>query len=204
MKSLSFWTCFFGLLALILPFQNCSLYKSDGKKYLESEAIQIQTEEEEQSSEEEEESTTEKVTAQSGCSPYLSDRAAADIFEDENIELELRRDELTDRLICMISKRTDSSDGLDTAVCSISQEDLHLLHMGHSEALRDPQGELSGGSFGFISKTKLGTQLHFVGARQKGGEAARCSFSFEKDFDENSGLALERASLLVHEITTHL
>lgn len=176
----------------ITAFQNCSVYQSSGRKYVENgDAKRV-----------DDADPSGKPAA--ACEPYLNEAAASEamgVFSTTKMVLEPS----TQTASCVVSANEQSSSpSLDIAVCSISADNLQLLQNPPDQTMvLDPYGPLSRGSLGFSRKLPNGnTQFVFVGSSDSAMEAVACHFEFdtEADYQSHADSALEKSARLVHQI----
>lgn len=191
------------LLLLALPafifitaFQNCSVYKSSGRKYVENgDAKRV-----------DDADPSGKPSA--SCEPYINQAAASEVMGVYSTT-KMIFDENSQTPNCVISANDQSSaPSLDTAVCSISADNLQLLQNAPDQTMvLDPYGPLSQGSLGYSQKLANGsTQFMFVGSSDSAMEAVACHFVFDSaaDYQSHADQVLERAARLVHRIHDNL
>lgn len=182
----------------ITAFQNCSVYKSSGRKYVENgQAKQVHDQ------------NTKVSVALSGkssssCEPYIDEATASQAMGTFS-SLKLVFDSTSQSASCVISANEPSKvPALDIAVCSVSADNLMLLQNAPDQTMvLDPYGPLSQGSLGYSKKLSNGTtQFVFVGSSDSAMEAVACEFVFdsEADYLAHSDEALEKSSQLVHQI----
>ena len=107
------------LFIFIIPFQNCSIYKSEGRKVLEEQGQALIDAASSGISQNKDGLTFGKLT-RTDCLPFLSTTKASDFFSQSPMNLKLFYDEGADKLTCLISIESESSNGIETAICSIS------------------------------------------------------------------------------------
>src|SRR5687768_16216920 len=116
-----------GLLVDTSSFQNCSLYKSEGKKFFERNGVSYVRREEANARIREQQQQLAGTAPQSGepvqnnCEPSLT-RTDVEAAFGSGAEARLYFDELAQELACVLSANTESDAGLDSAVCTISED----------------------------------------------------------------------------------
>lgn len=183
------------LTLVLLPFQNCSLYKSEGRKFLEENGGDLLTEDL---------SSVSAGKPFSGCSPFLSSAAAQNIFQNPDVELKMSFEPVDNKYTCVVQDENQST------VCAISASQHGLLSEENKEIIADPHpdGALPGGSFGFVTVMASGkTLLQFVGGSAEAAPAVvHCTTSFAtmEEYQQQTQKALQRVSNLVHEIISKI
>lgn len=190
--------------ALLLPvfvfvsaFQNCSIHKSEGRKYVEDGRAKRAKDANLSLS-----SSSPAGKVNGSCEPYINDAAASEAMGVYS-STKLVFDQSNQSVSCVVSANEGSqTSALDVSVCSISAANLELLQNAPDQTtVLDPYGPLSRGSLGFSRKLSNGkTQFVFVGSSDSAMEAVACHFTFESDAEylSQSGEALERSARLVH------
>ena len=203
MKQLRQWLYIIPVFLFISAFQNCSVYKTSGRKFVEDgsakRAYDIQQGQSASTS-----ATGQTSKANSSCEPYVTNAAASAAMGVAS-STRLVLNESNDSVSCVVSTDSPSQEpALDVVACSISGENLELLQNAPDESMvLDPYGPLSRGSFGFSRVLANGsTQFVFVGSSDSALEAIACQFTFESQAEYLAlrDHAIEKSAMLVHKI----
>lgn len=197
-------TQFFGLLIvalfMMISFQNCTVYQSQGRKYIESNGVNSLS-----SSQQTSGAPSQKMTSlsETSCTPYLENNEARQVLNTQDVSLKLQHDPSNNSLLCTISKQQEPVSDIDFISCSISSENLFkIVQVDPNEKILDPHpnGELSGKSFGYIKNINQVPVLYFMGAIKSAPEAIECKIIFDNkaSLENQKVLAVERLSQFTH------
>lgn len=197
---------------VVLGYQNCSVYKSDGRQNLE-------------------------LLLNSGtkgsCLPFIDSNIAAIIMNDDVAaflslsppagsiaECRITAGSGTapiDRVVCGMSNAYSAianlgRDDAESIVRKSASEQIALLNQDPEdfiEVLEDYQSELSGGSFSYSYKVGDMVVLRFLGANQSSSVGVACYIVYPtteayEDTSTGRSEAHRRLSDLTHEIVEHL
>ncbi len=203
----------FTVALLILGYQNCSVYQSEGRQNLE---MLLNT------------------TTKGSCLPYLDSNIAAIIMQDDVTAFFSLTPPAGSVAECRIATSSDTTRGIDRVVCGLSNsysqtaslgrddansiiqksvsEQISLLNQDAAnfiEVLEDYQTELEGGSFAYSYKVEEKVVMRFLGANQSSSIGVACYIVFPSlEEYEDSAIGRDEAgrrlSDFVHEIVSHL
>lgn len=167
-----FWLAI--LSGLILPFQNCSVYKSGDSKLFEEQGQSMLSSHNTSKSP----SNTSAFVDENpdNCSDFLTPTEASDIFEHISVSNKKVTDPQTGQTICIFSVENNTLNGEDTAICSISSAEQTQLASNHSLIQQN--------SFviefqEYTQQTSQGSyEYHALGAEPGSQDAIHCYFVF--------------------------
>lgn len=191
---------------LVFSYQNCSVYQSDGRKFIEKNGL-AGFDSLAQSSNTNDNSngasSGSKVTklSLSDCSPYLTNEQAKS-FTSDSVTSQFLFDPNRNELSCLLSYEKN-------ILCTISPENLALAlgipnSVSASDMTSDPIGSFDGTSFGYIKRNAdKSVTLNFLGALKAAPEAIVCSevFASEADLQADIDNSVERLARIVHAMS---
>lgn len=209
---IALWAVILG--GILLPYQNCSVYKSDGKIDLESKI-------------------TDANTAYEDCLPYLDNNIAAIIFNTSGSGVYTELNKISDlEAECTVGKKGGYQDSVNMVVCEISPIYADLAAR-EGELVGDMSNEeianvldidvqdyidvyfdqasylepLTQGHYGYSFKVDSRVILRYMGAVQNRSLGVSCKVVFEggeSEFNADRSIALDRVTKLVAEIAQRL
>ena len=192
------------LLALtVLSYQNCSLYKSEGRKFLDTNGNEILANTGSSTSGD----PGTKPVPNVNCSPYLYIEKDSELLGSSAVDLQFTEDAANDEKTCLILVPDESH--IKAIKCSISKENLeYVFAVDAADRMKGPIQDTSDQeSFGFTTSSTEGVvSLNFVATKASTTHAVHCimEFSDETRYQQSMPKALQRVSSLVHEISIHL
>lgn len=180
-------------LGLVLSYQNCSIYESDGRKLLEKEGTDPG-----------QEIILNSLSAngESTCTPMLNYEDVERLFADDLFELKLFSDHLNPPS-CLITKYYENSEESNSYVCTVSKNTSYFYNYNGTK-YTDPHstGPLANGSFGSLIDYETSTSLVRVVGIKTNSEYLISCHSLIKNEDINTNLdnLLLQLSNFVHSI----
>lgn len=192
---ISFWL--FALSIFVLPFQNCSVYQSDGKKLLDEQGEALLSSSAPTANNNAPSSAL-LLENESDCSSLLSSIEASDIFEHISVDNKLINDVAAGESTCIFSVNNNSIKGEDTAVCSIAATHQSKLE----ESVQKGVSELNLQTKEYTEQTAQGFVYNIIGAEVGSLEAIHCRFTFASinEYSSAASTVAERALDLIASI----